>query len=137
MTQEQTARDFFDACESGKGWESCRTYCHENATFDCQADALADITTLEAYTGWMQGLLVPISDGHYEITAFASDSERNCVVGAGIFKGTHNAEGGPMPPTGNSVASSYVYIMNFTDGKISSMTKIWNDVLALKALGWA
>ena len=36
-----TARKLFDACESGKGWEVCREFCHADATFGAQADALA------------------------------------------------------------------------------------------------
>ena len=43
--QEQ-AMAFFDACETGQGWETCRAYCHPDATFSVQADALADVTTL-------------------------------------------------------------------------------------------
>lgn len=137
MTQEQTAREFFDACETGKGWDVCKPFCHDDATFKSQADALADITTLQAYTEWMKGLLVPIPDGRYELKAFAANAENNCVVGAAVFHGTHTAEGGPVPATGNSVSSDYVYIMNLQGDKIKSVTKIWNDVQALRALGWA
>ena len=25
------ARQFFDACEAGKGWDGCKAYCHPNA----------------------------------------------------------------------------------------------------------
>ena len=28
-----TAKEFFDACETGKGWEGCKTYCTADATF--------------------------------------------------------------------------------------------------------
>jgi hypothetical protein len=44
-----TARDFFEACEAGKGWEGCKDYCQDDASFSCQADALAEVTTLEGY----------------------------------------------------------------------------------------
>jgi hypothetical protein len=30
--KDTTAR-FFDACETGKGWDVCREYCHADATF--------------------------------------------------------------------------------------------------------
>jgi hypothetical protein len=30
-----------------------------------------------------------------------------------------------------------VYVMEFADGKIRHMTKIWNDGFSLKQLGWA
>jgi len=45
------ALQFFDACETGAGWEGCRPYCHANATFSAQADVLSEITTVEAYSG--------------------------------------------------------------------------------------
>ena len=47
MTIADTARGFFEACETGQGWVGCTQFCHEGATFSCQADALAEITTLE------------------------------------------------------------------------------------------
>ena len=137
MSNEQTARAFFEACETGKGWEACRTWCHEGATFSCQADALADTTTLAGYTEWMKGLLGPIPDGRYELSAFAMDPERGTVVAAAVFHGTQTGAGGPVAPTGKAVASDYVYVIAFDGEKISHMTKIWNDVQALRALGWA
>jgi len=27
---------FFDACETGKGWDVCRQYCHDDAGFRAQ-----------------------------------------------------------------------------------------------------
>ena len=48
---KEQAEQFFDACETGKGWETCRQYCQPQATFSAQADALAGVDTLEAYTG--------------------------------------------------------------------------------------
>ena len=67
MSIETTAQAFFEACETGKGWEGCKDHCHDGASFSAQADALADITTLEGYAEWMKGLLTPIADGHYEL----------------------------------------------------------------------
>src|SRR5690348_13747919 len=52
----ETAELFFDACESGKGWDACQAYCHEGATFSAQAGALQGVDTLQAYTEWMKGL---------------------------------------------------------------------------------
>lgn len=42
----------------------------------CKADALADATTLAAYTEWVKGLLTPIPDGQYALKAFAMDEGR-------------------------------------------------------------
>ncbi|MEM9140663.1 MAG: ester cyclase [Pseudomonadota bacterium] len=137
MSMMDTAARFFDACETGKGWETCAQYCAPGATFACQSVALADTATLEAYTEWMKGLLVPLPDGHYELKGMAEDVGRNTVLAFAVFKGTHTADGGPMAPTGKSVAADYVYAMEFSGGKIAHMTKIWNDTASLKALGWA
>ncbi len=137
MTDEQTAREFFEACETGQGWDVCKAWCHDGATFDCQADALADITSVADYTEWTKGLLGPVPDGHYELKAFACDAERGIVVAAAAFLGTQTGEGGPAAPTGNAVASDYVYLISLEGGKVKHMTKVWNDGHALRQLGWA
>ena len=91
---------------------------------------------LAGYADWMQGLLGPLADGRYELSAFAADETRGVVVVA-VFHGTHTGEGGPVPATGKSVAADYVYVMDFDGAKIHHMTKIWNDGYSLRALGWA
>jgi predicted ester cyclase len=132
----RTARKFFDACETGKGWEVCREYCQQKATFSAQAEPLADIDTLEAYTDWMKGLLTFMPNGAYEVKAFATDEDRQCVCAYGVFSGTHTHDGGPCPPTGKTVGTDYVYVMDFDGGKIRHMTKIWHSGLAMQQLGW-
>ena len=133
----ETAEKFFIACETGKGWQACQAYCHPDATFSAQADALAAIKTLEDYAEWMKGLLVPLPDASYDLKAFATDEERQVVTAYAIFSGSHTGDGGPVPPTGKSLRSDYVYVMAFDGDKIGHMTKIWNDGFALKGLGWA
>ena len=132
-----TATGFFEACETGKGWETCSAYCTRDATFSTQSEPLAEITTLKDYVDWMKGLLVFVPDGRYEIRSFATDHERGNVCAYGVFSGTHSAEGGPMPPTGKATRTDYVYVMDFADGKIRHMTKIWNSGWAMRELGWA
>ena len=137
MSMSETAMAFFDACETGRGWEVCKEWCTDGATFSCQADALAEITTLEGYVEWAKGLLTPVPDGHYELKGFAVDEERGSVLASSVFHGTQTGKGGPVPPTGKTVATDYVYAMEFDGGKLRHMTKIWNDGHALKQLGWA
>lgn len=137
MAMVDAGRQFVDACDSGKGWEICQAWCHDGATFACEADALADTTTLQGYTEWAKGLLGPLPDAGYELKSLAVDPDRNTVSAFAVFRGTHTADGGPVPPTGRSVATDYVYVMEFEGEKIRHMTKIWNDVQALRALGWA
>jgi ketosteroid isomerase-like protein len=136
MSIKQTARDFFDACETGKGWAGCERWCHPDASFSAQTGALAGITTVADYAEWMKNLLVPIPDGHYELLGFAVDEDRATVLAAAIFHGTHTVDAG-SPPTGKTAAADYCYVMQFKGDKISHMIKIWNDGHALQALGWA
>ena len=134
---KETAERFFDACETGGGWEECQQYCHTGASFSAQAGALVDVDTLQAYTDWMKGLLTPVPDGRYELRAFAVDEDRNNVTAYAVFRGTHTGEGGPVPPTGKQVEADYVYVMQFEGDKIRHLTKIWNDGISLQQLGWA
>jgi predicted ester cyclase len=130
------AREFFEACETGKGWEACKRHCKPDATFAAQAEPLGEVRTLQEYTEWMKGLLVFMPDGRYELKSFATDDERNSVCAYGVFYGTHSAPGGPCPPTGRSVKTDYVYVMEFEGDRIRHMTKIWHSGLALKQVGW-
>ena len=134
---KETAKRFFEACETGKGWETCRQYCHPQATFSAQAAALAGVNTLQAYTDWMKNLFTPIPDGRYELRSFAVDEGRNNVSAYAVFRGTQTGAGGPVPPTGKSVEADYVYVMNFEGDRIKHMTKIWNDGHTMKQVGWA
>ena len=136
MSMTETARKFVEACDTGEGWAECAQYCHDGATFSCQADALAEISTLEGYTDWAQGLLTPIPDGHYELKSLSSDEERGVVTAFAVFKGSQTGPGPVDPPTGKSVATDYVYAMEFDGDRIRHLTKIWNDVQALRELGW-
>jgi predicted ester cyclase len=133
----ETAEAFFEACETGGGWEKCQQYCHPDATFAAQAAALEGVDNLQAYTEWMKGLLTPVPDGRAEVQSLAVDQARGKVVIYGVFHGTQTGEGGPVPPTGNRVAADYVYDMSFDDDKIRHLTKIWNDVASMQQLGWA
>ena len=44
------AEKFFEACETGKGWEGCKAYCKTGATFSAQAEPLAGVKNLQQYT---------------------------------------------------------------------------------------
>tara|TARA_Y100000780_G_scaffold220290_1_gene227509 strand:+ start:870 stop:1283 length:414 start_codon:yes stop_codon:yes gene_type:complete len=136
MSSIEETEQFFDACETGKGWEACQQYCQPQATFSAQADALAGVDTVEAYTESRKGLLTPVADGRYEVRSFGVDEDRNNVTAYAIFRGTHTNDGGPVPPTGKEVEADYVYIMEFEGQQIRHMTKVWNNVVSLKQLGW-
>lgn len=133
----ENAEGFFKACETGSGWDGCSRFCTPNATFEAQAEPLTGMSSLRDYTEWMKGLLTIMPNGRYQVKSFATDEQRQNVCAYGIFSGTHTGQGGPLPPTGRSTATDYVYVMQFDNGLISHMTKIWNAPWALKELGWA
>ncbi len=135
-SMKESAERFFDVCETGGGWEACREFCHPEATFSAQVGVLEGVETLESYTEWMKGMLTPIPDGSYELRSFAVDEDRHNVSAYAVFTGAHTGEGGPVPPTGNSFEADYVYVMQFDGDRIRHMTKIWNDGISLKQLGW-
>lgn len=131
------AEAFFTACETGKGWAVCNQFCNAEATFSAQAEPLLTVKSLAAYTDWMQGMLTVFPDARYEVKSFATDASRNNVCAYGVFHATHTGPGGPVPPTGLSMSTDYVYVMQFEGDKIVHMDKIWNAGLALKDVGWA
>ena len=135
-SMKETAEQFFDACDTGQGWSGCQQYCHEGATFSAQTGALEGVETLEQYTDWMTGLLTTLPNSSYEVRSFAVDEQRNNVAAYGVFRGTHTGAGGPVPPTGKRVEADYVYVMQFDGDRISHLTKIWNDGVSLRQLGW-
>jgi predicted ester cyclase len=135
-TMATVAEQFFEACETGKGWAVCKAYCTPDASFAAQSEPLASVKTLEAYADWMKGLFTFMPDARYEVKSFATDEARKNVSAYGVFSATHTGEGGPCPPTGKSTTTDYVYVMQFDGDRISHMTKIWNAPWAMKELGW-
>ena len=47
------ANSFIEACETGKGWEVCKNFCVEDASFSSHAEALLDVKTIKGYSDWM------------------------------------------------------------------------------------
>jgi predicted ester cyclase len=133
----EPAKQFFEACETGQGWDACKAFCTDDATFSAQAGALGDISSLEGYCEWMKGLLTPIPDGRYELKFFAADDADKSVAAVAVFHGTQTGPGGPVPPTNREIAADYVYHMEFDGNHIKHMTKIWNDTISLQQLGWS
>ncbi len=135
-TITQLAEAFFEACETGKGWAVCGQYCIPDATFSAQAEPLFEVTTLAQYCDWVKGGFTFLPDARYELKSFATDVKRNNVAAYAIFYATHTGQGGPVPPTGRSTSTDYVYVMQFDGLKITHLTKIWHSWLSMKELGW-
>jgi predicted ester cyclase len=132
----KTALAFYEACETGKGWAACSGYCTADASFSAQAMSLGEMKTVEAYAQFMAGIHQTMPDASHELLCLGEDAERGKVAVFGTFSGTHSGPGGPVEPTGKSTTTQIAYIMEFEGGKISHITKVWNDVYAFGQLGW-
>ncbi|PTL98795.1 MAG: hypothetical protein DA407_17395 [Bacteroidetes bacterium] len=138
MNSFKNAQSFFHNCESAKGWEACKAYVSENAKFNAQSEPLAEVTDVKDYVEWMAGLgTVTMPGCSYSISASAYDESKNTAIFFATFTGTHSGDGGPIPPTNKTTNTHYVYALKMNDdGKVESMTKIWNSSWALRELGW-
>ncbi len=138
MSTIENANKFFDACETGKGWDGCKDYVAENASFECQAAPLADVGTVEAYCEWIAGFANVTAPGcRYDLHTSGFDADNNTAFFFATFIGTHSGDGGPVPPTNKETRSHYVYTLTMNaEGKVEKMVKIWNASFALRQLGW-
>lgn len=55
MSHLENASKFFHACETAAGWDACKDYVADGATFTAQSEPLVDIATLKDYVDWMYG----------------------------------------------------------------------------------
>lgn len=139
MSAFENATAFFHACESLKGWEGCRAYVADGATFDAQSEPLTDIDSVEGYCEWMAAVgSGPLAGCSYDLHGASYDEGSRIATFFATFNGKHVGEGGPVPPTNQATSTHYVYALTMNDeGKVSHMCKVWNAPWALKELGWA
>ena len=139
MSAFDNATRFFHACESLEGWEGCRPFVADEATFSGQCEPLVDIDTVEGYAEWMRGFGSTTAKGcRYELHSSSYDEANATALFFATFIGSHVGEGGPVPPTGKETRSHYVYALTMNgDNKVADMRKIWNANWAMKELGWA
>lgn len=138
MSAYDNAKEFFDACEAPAGWDGCKQYVADGASFTAQCEPIAEMTTIEEYADWLKGFGTVTAPGaRYELHASAFDESTNTAVFFATYHAKHTGEGGPVPPTGKETHSHYVYSITMDDdGKVTKMIKIWNPTWALSELGW-
>jgi hypothetical protein len=138
MTAFENAKKFFDACEAAAGWAGCQNYVVPDAPFVAQSEPLVEVTTVEAYCNWMAGLGTVTAPGAtYNLHASCYDEENKAAIFFATYHATHTGDGGPVPPTGKTTHSDYVYVLTMSDdNKVAKMVKIWNASWALRELGW-
>ena len=52
MSAFETATKLFHACEQLEGWEGCKQYVADGATYSGQCEPLMDTKTVEEYCDW-------------------------------------------------------------------------------------
>ena len=63
-----------------------------------------------------------MTDISLDVEGFAHDEERKDVLIYGIYRGVITMIETPQP-----FETDYVYILKFNNGKISHVTKVWQD----------
>ena len=139
MSAYENAKKFYEACESGSGWDGCKQYVADGAEFSAQSEPLVDITTVEGYCEWAKGLgMVTAPGATFDLHVSGFDDDTNTALFFATFNATHTGDGGPVPPTGKTTHTEYVYALTMNDDdKVSKMVKIWNAPWAMSELGWA
>ncbi len=133
----ENAKKFFHNCESLGGWEKCKDFVAENATFNGQCEPLVELKTVEDYVGWMVGFGTIAPGCSYELHASSFDETNKIALFFATYTATHTGDGGPVPPTNKTTNAEYVYALKMNEeGKVVSMTKIWNASWTLRELGW-
>ncbi len=138
MSAFENANKFFIACETPAGWEGCREYVADGATFAAQSEPLADISTVEGYCEWMMDFGTGIAPGStYDLHTSGYDEANRTAMFFATYNAKHTGEGGPVPPTNRGTHSHYVYFLTMNDDdKVEKMVKVWNAPWAMKELGW-
>jgi len=138
MTAFENARNFFDACEAPAGWAGCKAYVEPGAPFVAQSEPLAAVKTVEAYCEWMAAFgKITAPGATYDLHTASYDDQHKTAVFFATYHAKHTGAGGPVPPTGKETNSHYVYVLKMSgNGKVESMTKVWNAPWAMKELGW-
>ena len=53
MSGFKVAKQFFEACEAGEGWDGCQEFVADEAVFAAQSEPIFDIKTVKDYAEWM------------------------------------------------------------------------------------
>ncbi len=138
MSAIEQARQFFEACEAPAGWDGCREWVADGATFRAQAEPLAGVSTVQGYCEWMKQFGTVTAPGaSYDLHSVSYDPDTRTAVFFATFHARHTGEGGPVPPTNRETHTDYVYVLTMDrNDKVSHMVKIWNAPWAMRELGW-
>ena len=83
---------------------------------------MQEIDSLDHYTEWMAEVHKHMTNISFDVEGFAHDESRDVVLIYGIYRGVITMSETPQP-----FETDYVYALKFTEGKISHVTKVWQD----------
>jgi len=103
-----------------------------------QSGPLTEIETVKDYVEWLKGFgTITTPGGNYEVHTSSFDEANRTAIFFATYTGTYTGDGGPVSPTNMTTNTHYVYALKMNDdGKVVSMTKIWNASWAMRELGW-
>jgi hypothetical protein len=138
MSAFENAKKFFIACDNAEGWDGCKDFVADGASFEAQSEPIQDITTVQAYCDWMHGFgTITVPGATYDLHTSAYDEDTNTAMFFATYHATHSGDGGPVPPTNQQTNSHYVYFLTMNDDdKVEKMLKVWNAPWAMRELGW-
>ena len=138
MSAFENAKKFFIACEAPEGWQGCKPYVADGASFTAQSEPLAEVHTIEAYCDWMAAIGTITAPGAtYDLHSASYDEATNTAIFFATYHARHTGEGGPVPPTNKETHTDYVYVLTLNnENKVAGMVKVWNAPWAMKELGW-
>lgn len=139
VKRSPTPKLVIDVVDNGKDFESVRELLVQDAPFDCQADSMKDMQTVEDYANWMVGVGNTMAPD-FSITKHCSawDDETKTAVHFATFHATNAGDGGPVPPTNKTMDTDYVHCVQMNgEDKVTKMRNVWNDGFEWKQVGWA
>ena len=95
----------------------CSAYCESRRDVRGAGERVGGRPRVEGCAEWMKGMLVVLPDARYELKSFAVDAERRTSPPTPSSTARTRGKGGPVPPTGKSASTDYVYVMDFADGR--------------------
>lgn len=69
------------------GFEACKDYVAENASFNSQSEVLAEVISVKNYVNWIAGLGTTMPGNSCEISASAYDEDNNTAIFFSTFTG--------------------------------------------------
>ena len=81
MKAFDNAKRFFAACEASEGWEGCKKFVADGATFSAQSEPLVELHSVKAYCEWMAAFGTVTAPGSiYDLhtASFCGRNENRC-----------------------------------------------------------